>query len=90
MFQAMAIVSQVETDDFYDKFYVQAKALLVEDADHAQIQLEDGHLRLPVHANPLTNVKAGINTFYMSGHGISPLEVGHCLTVLCFTKGEMS
>ena len=51
----MAIVSHVETDDFYDKFYVEAKVLLVEDADHAEIQLEDAHLRLPVRANPLRN-----------------------------------
>ena len=85
----MAIVSHVETDDFYDKFYVEAKALLVEDADRAEIQLEDAHLRLPVHANPLRNVKAGINTFYMTGRGVSPLEVGDCLRVVCFPKDEM-
>ena len=61
MFYAVAIVSQVETDDFYNKFYVQAKALLPEDADHAEVQLE--HANSGLRSNPLLNVKAGTNTF---------------------------
>ena len=68
------------------RFYAQAEVMLAEDLDHAELQLRD--LDSSVYAAPLMNAKAGVNTFYISGNGDSPFEIGCTIPVICFPKGE--
>jgi hypothetical protein len=84
MFPISSIVKHVQKDDENDRFYAQAEMMLAEDVDHAEVQLRD--VDSSVYAAPLTNAKAGANTFHISGNGNSPFEVGDIIPVLCFPK----
>ena len=87
MFPASSIVKQVQNDDENNRFYAQAEVMLTEDLDHAELQLRD--LDSSVHAAPLMNAKAGVNTFYISGSGNSPFKIGGTIPVICFPKREI-
>jgi hypothetical protein len=72
MFPTSSIVKHVQKDDDNDRFYAQAEVTLAEDMDHAELQLRD--VDSSVHAAPLMNAKAGVNTFHISGNGNSPFK----------------
>ena len=84
MFPASSIVKQVQNDDVNKRFYAQAEVVLAEDLDHAELQLRD--VDSSVHAAPLMNATAGVNTFYISGIGNSPFKIGDIIPVICFRK----
>ncbi len=87
MFPSSSIVKHVQKDDDNGRFYAQAEVMLAENVDYAQLQLRD--LDSSVYAAPLTNAKAGVTTFHISGNGNSPFKVGGTFPVICFPKGEM-
>jgi hypothetical protein len=86
MFPTVAIVKHIQEDRDYNRFYAQAEVMLTEDLDQAKLQLKD--VDSSVHAAPLMNAKAGVNTFYISGAGNSPLKIGDTIPVICFPNGE--
>jgi hypothetical protein len=87
MFLTVAIVKQVQNDDDYGRFYAQAEVMLTEDVDRAELQLSETGSNF--RAIPLMNAKAGLNTFYISGSGNSPFQVGETIRAICFSKGEI-
>jgi hypothetical protein len=86
MFPIVAIVKHIQEDRDYNRFYAQAEVMLTEDLDHAKLQPKD--VDSSVHAAPLMDAKAGLNTFYISGIGNSPFKIGDTIPVICFRKGE--
>jgi hypothetical protein len=88
MFPTVAIVKHIQEDRDYNRFYAQAEVMLTEDLDHARLQPKD--VDSSVHAAPLMNAKAGVNTFYISGTGNSPFKIGDTIPVICFPNGETS
>ena len=84
MFPAVAIVTHVQEDHDYNRFYAQAEVTLSEDMDHAELQLRD--LDSCVYAAPLMNAKAGVNTFHISGNENSPFKVSATIRVVCFPR----
>jgi hypothetical protein len=81
MFLTVAIVKHVQNDDDYGRFYAQAEVTLTQDVDRADLQLSEVHSS--VHAIPLMNAKAGLNTIHISGNGSSPFKVGDTIRVIC-------
>jgi hypothetical protein len=85
MFPTVAIVKHIQEDRDYNRFYAQAEVMLTEDLDHAKLQPKD--VDSSVHAAPLMDAKAGVNTFYISGIGNSPFKIGDAIPVVCFSYG---
>jgi len=88
MFPTVAIVKQVQEDQDYNRFYVEAGVTLTEDVGHAELQLKD--VDPSIHAAPIFSAKAGLNTFHISGIGDSPFKVGDTIRAVYLPKSEIS
>ena len=84
MLPLSALVKHVEIDSDYCRFYAEAEATLFDEIGRAELQLID--VDSSVHAAPLFNPREGVNTFYISGIGASPFEIGETIPILYFSR----
>ena len=84
MLPLLAIITYFDIDHDYRRFYAQAEVILSDAVDRAELRLKS--VNSSVHAAPLFSARAGVNTFYISGIGASPFEVGETIPISYTSK----